>query len=192
MTGRTHDLAAFTALNIVFVTAALPRMSIATAFVALGANMIGGLFPDIDNATSDIWDKFRGGTVAGRIIKPLIGGHRMLSHSLCGLALTGFVLKKILPAVGTVLIADMEIVWWSVMVGYASHLITDSLTTQGVPWLFPLPVRIGFPPIRQLRIRTGGFVEKIVVFPGLLILNGYLLYIRYPLYLGFVKALGGQ
>jgi hypothetical protein len=42
MTGRTHDLAAFTALTFVVATTVIPKISLATAMIAFGANMIGG------------------------------------------------------------------------------------------------------------------------------------------------------
>ncbi len=188
MTGRTHDLAAFTALNIVFVTLPIPQMSIATMVVAFGANMVGGLLPDIDEAASDIWDKFRGGKIIGELIQPLLGQHRMISHSFLGVFIIGYLLKRLLPLLGSVLLVNMDILWWSIMIGYLSHLLTDSLTTQGVPWLFPIPIRFGFPPIKSLRIKTGGLGEKIIIFPALLIINAYLIYAKYPIYQAFFKS----
>lgn len=187
MTGRTHDLAAFTALNIVFVALPVPEMSLATLVTAFGANMIGGLLPDIDEVTSDIWDKFRGGRIVGELIKPLIGSHRMISHSILGTAIIGYLLSKVLPVLGTVLLVDMKIVWWAIIIGYLSHLVVDSFTTQGVPWLFPVPIRFGFPPVKYLRIKTGGLMEKILIFPLLLIINGFIIYKFYPLYETFLK-----
>ncbi|MBI2029640.1 metal-dependent hydrolase [Candidatus Gottesmanbacteria bacterium] len=189
MTGRTHDLAAFTALNIVFVTHPPPQMTIATVIAALGANMIGGLLPDIDNATADIWDKVRGGRVIGHLIQPLIGSHRMISHSIFGLAIIGYLLKNIiLPVIGTVILVDMNIIFDALMIGYISHLVVDSFTTQGIPLFFPIPVRIGFPPNKHLRIKTGGLLEKILIFPGLLFINGYLIYTNYQFYEIFLRS----
>ncbi len=46
MTGRTHDLAAFTAMGVVVVSNPLPQITLATALVALIANMIGGIAPE--------------------------------------------------------------------------------------------------------------------------------------------------
>ncbi len=187
MTGRTHDLAAFTALNCIFATQPIPPMTFSTVIVALGSNMIGGLLPDIDDQTADIWDKARGGSFIARLIKPLIGHHRMISHSIVGLVIVGFLSKYLLALVGTVLLVDMNVVWWSLMIGYVSHLIMDSLTTEGVPWLFPLPFRMGFPPLKVLRVKTGGLSEKIIVFPGLLLLNGYVIYLNYQTYVSFLR-----
>jgi inner membrane protein len=189
MTGRTHDLAAFTLLNAVFVWLQLPHMSLATTTVAFGANMIGGLLPDIDNVTADIWNKIPGGSVLAFIVKPIVGGHRTLSHSLIGMGIIGFLLKYVLAAVGKVLLVDMNIIWWAVMIGYFSHLVMDSLTTEGVPWLLPIPVRIGFPPIKELRIKTGGLIENLLVFPTLLAANGYLIYVNYPAFLHFFRSI---
>lgn len=189
MTGRTHDLASFTALTFIIANYPLPQLSVATALVALGANMIGGLLPDIDNTTADIWEKIRGGDILKRIIRPLVGSHRMLSHSLLGLGLTGFLSKYILLWLGTFVIADMEIVWWSLIIGYISHLISDSLTTDGIALLLPFPFRFGLPPLKSLRIKTGGVMEKAVIFPGLIFFNGYLIYSKYPMFINFFKSL---
>lgn len=166
----------------------MEKMSLATVAVAFGANMIGGLLPDIDNATSDIWDKIRFGNLLSRMIRPLIGGHRMLSHSVLGMAITGFILSRVLAALRGTLIVDMNAVWWATMIGYVSHLIADSFTTEGVPWFFPIPVRIGFPPVKYLRIRTGSVIETMLVFPALLVLNGYLLFANYGLYFTFFRS----
>ncbi len=189
MTGRTHDLAAFTALNIAFIaTKPLGDITLATTLTALGANMIGGLLPDIDNATSDIWDKVRGGNMWAKLIRPLVSDHRMISHSLLGMAIIGYLLSFVLSWIGTFLLVDMEIIWWSVMIGFFSHLVTDSMTKQGVPWLFPIPFRFGIPPFEFMRMKTGGFIEKCIVFPGFILLNGYIVYTNYSHYLSFIRG----
>ena len=54
------------------------------------------------------------------------------------------------------------------MIGVASHLLMDSLTKEGVPWLLPIPVKFGFPPLRRLRITTGKWVEHFIVLPLLI------------------------
>ncbi len=189
MTGRTHDLTAFTALNLVFVSIAVPQMTLATAVVALGANLIGGVAPDADQPTGALWDKFPASSVVGHLAHPFVGAHRHISHSLLGLAIVGFILNFLLTRIGTVLLVDMQIVWWSFMIGYFSHLVADSFTTEGVPWLLPIPWKFGIPPFSALRITTGGFREKTLVFPFLLILNGWLFYTHYAEYISFLKTL---
>src|SRR5690349_3967618 len=145
MTGRTHDLAAFTALNLVIATQPLPEMTLATAIVAFGANVIGALTPDIDQPTAELWNRLPAGSIIGRILSPILGGHRFISHSIVGVVAFGIGLKYLLAVIGQVLLVDMNIVWWSFMIGFISHLLMDTITREGVPWLFPLPWKIGFP-----------------------------------------------
>lgn len=187
MTGRTHDLAAFTALNYILATQAIPEMTLGTAFVAFSANMIGGLAPDLDQSTSSVYRRVRAGSVLGKLFAPLFGGHRFISHSILGIFLFGFLLDFFLGIIGRILLVDMEIVWWAFMIGFVSHLITDTFTRDGVPWLFPIPWHIGIPPIRALRIKTGGLFEKSLIFPGLIIVNGLIVYYHYDKYLEFLR-----
>ena len=189
MTGRTHDLVAFTALNLVFVTMkVVPDMTFATVITALGANMLGGLLPDVDNATSDFWDKIRGGNIIARIVKPFVGKHRMISHSLLGMVLIGFLLDLLVVWLKTFILVDMEVVWWSVMIGVASHLAADGMTKQGIPLLFPLPIDFGFPPFEFMRMTTGKFVEKWIVRTALIAANGYMIYAYYDKYLSLFRS----
>jgi inner membrane protein len=180
MTSRTHDLGAFTALTITFSIFPVPATTVATLLVVFFANMLGGLFPDLDETTSTFWKKFRAGSVISVMIKPLLGGHRLISHSLVGLIITGFLLDKLLRLINPFLLVDMSFVWSAFMLGVVSHLVLDSLTKEGVPWLFPLPWKVGFPPVKALRVKTGSMMEKSLVFPGLLVLNGYVIYHNYP------------
>src|SRR5688572_5209628 len=113
MTSRTHDLAAFTALTTVFVLTPSKTMSLATLAVTIFANMIGGLLPDLDNHTSGIWKKIRGGQFVAALITPLCGGHRMFSHSLIGTIFFGYVSQFFLQNIDHILVVDMDIVWWS-------------------------------------------------------------------------------
>lgn len=189
MTERTHDLAAFTGLTLFAVRYPVPEMTLATAFVALAANMLGGIAPDLDQPTAGLWQRIPAGSIVGRIVHPLLGTHRLISHSIVGMGLFGYGLFYLLERIKGVLMVDMTIVWWAFMIGYASHLIMDTITKEGVPWLFPIPVRIGFPPFKFLRLTTAGMIEKSIIFPGLLVLNGYLVYKHYATFLAMVTKL---
>ncbi len=188
MTGRTHDLAAFNALIIVFVALPqIPVMSFATAVTAFGANFVGGLFPDIDQPTSDLWDNFRLGPFIAKIICPALGGHRHISHSLLGLVLIGAVSRLFLEILGKIVLIDMSIVWASFMIGVISHLVMDLPTKEGLPLLWPLNFKFGIPPFRFLRCESGKFVENWIIFPFLLAFTGYLLYAHQTLFLSFLR-----
>lgn len=180
MTGRTHDLAAFTALSIVVVTQPLPEITMGTAIVALGANMLGGIAPDIDQSTAPLWRNAPPLRIFGRFFGRLLGGHRFLSHSILGIFLFGILFRLLLtflqPSISTI---DLDVVWWAFMIGFVSHLVMDSFTKEGVPWLLPLPWDIGIPPVKAFRITTGKFFEKYILFPGLLVLTGYIYYVYY-------------
>lgn len=131
MTGQTHDLAAFTALSYVAVTQPLNKMTLATALVALGANLIGGLTPDIDQPTAALWNRIPAGPVISRIFAPILGGHRFISHSLIGVAVFGIGTHYLFKIINTVLLVDMHVVWWAFMIGFVSHLVIDMLTREG-------------------------------------------------------------
>jgi hypothetical protein len=40
-----------------------------------------------------------------------------------------------------------------------------------VPWLLPIPVKLGLPPVKRLRITTGKRVETFIVLPLLIAFN---------------------
>lgn len=186
MTGRTHDLAAFTALAITITLIPLEKMTLATAVAAFSANMIGGLAPDIDQPTANLWNRLPAGSIISRIASPVLGGHRHISHSIIGVIFFGVALKFLLSMLSSVILVDMDIVWWAFMIGFLSHLVMDMLSRDGVPWFFPIPINFGIPPFRFMRIKTGGLIEKSVIFPGLIILNGYIIYTNYSKFVEFV------
>ena len=150
-------------------------MTLATALVALLANQIGGIAPDIDQPTAPFWRNLPIGGAIGRVIDKMLGGHRFLTHSLLGSGLLsgglhlllGF-LHPIMPHV------ENKLVWWAFVIGLISHLVMDTFTKEGVPWLLPIPIKFGFLPIKELRITTGHAIESYVIFPGLVVICGYL------------------
>ena len=69
MTGRTHDLAAISALGLVALARPIPDLTLATALLAILANLIGGIAPDIDEPTAPFWRNLPIGGFFGRIIE---------------------------------------------------------------------------------------------------------------------------
>lgn len=187
MTGRTHDLAAFTALSLIVATQDIPQMSLATAFVAFSANLVGGLAPDIDQSTGALWKKVRAGRFLGKLLSPVFGGHRHISHSLVGIFLFGVISNLFLSLISNVLIVDMDIIWYSFMIGVVSHLVADTFTKDGVPWLLPIPVKLGIPPLKALRFKTKSFIEQGIVFPGLILFNMWIFYTYHESIIDFLK-----
>lgn len=169
MKARTHDLAAATALGLIVAVQPNLKLTLGTALVALLANQLGGIAPDIDQPTAPFWRNLPIGGFFGRIVGRMLGGHRFITHSILGLILMGFLVNLLLltlhPIMPTI---DINLVWWAFMVGMVSHLIMDSFTKEGVPWFLPLPVKIGFPPVKAFRATTGKLGEGII-FTALII-----------------------
>ena len=149
----------------------LPPLHLATVLVAVLANQLGGIAPDIDQPTAPFWRNLPIGGIFGRLIGKMLGGHRFLTHSLIGLAAVGYLvhlllifLQPIMPHV------QIDYVWWAFMIGMLSHLIMDSFTKEGVPWLLPIPIKFGFPPLKRLRVTTGKAIENFIIAPLLVVI----------------------
>lgn len=172
MISRTHDVAALTALGAIYFLSPPVPMTLATFLVALLANQIGGVAPDIDQPTAPFWRNLPIGGPVGRIFDKLLGGHRFLTHSLIGVILFGALVHVLLIFLQPIMSAiDIRLVWWAFMIGMLSHLLMDTFTKEGVPWLLPLPIKFGLPPLRRLRITTGKSVENFIILPGLVTLD---------------------
>lgn len=185
MTERTHDLAGLSMLTLMLVTQPLTPVSVGTLGAAIGASLLGAMVPDLDQPTAEFWRELPAGSLVGRVIAPLLGGHRLISHSLFGLGVFGWGMFELLTYAHKFLLVDVQIVGWAFILGYGSHLVMDSLTKEGVPWFFPIPIRLGFPPFRFLRMQTGGIGEKVLVYPGLMLANTYLIYTNYHKFADF-------
>jgi inner membrane protein len=188
MTARTHDLAAITALGVVVLLQPERTVTLATAIIAVFANLVGGITPDIDQPTAPFWRNLPVGKYVGRIFDKMLGGHRFISHSILGLAIFGFAAHWLLIFLHPIMHSVNEgLVWWAFMIGMLSHLVMDTLTKEGVPWLLPIPVKFGFPPLKSLRITTGKAVETLGVFPALLIFNAIWYHAHYQRLLELVR-----
>jgi inner membrane protein len=146
------------------------------AFAALGA-----LTPDIDNARSTLGQKLG---VLSRGIQHL-AGHRTIFHSLLGLFMMGALVIGVQFGIGELLLRNgytdaahllhvglppeaflasgPGLALLGLLTGYFLHLVADSLTEGGVPWLFPWRERFGFPPNRHWRFKTGSVWEPLTV-----------------------------
>jgi inner membrane protein len=175
MTARTHDLAAISTLAVVFATTSISAISLSTVILCIFSNLIGGIAPDIDQPTAPLWRNLPVGKYLGKVFDKMLGGHRFISHSIVGLVLFGFLFHLLLVFLHPIMRhVNIDYVWKAFLIGMASHLVMDTLTKEGVPWLLPLPFKFGFPPIKAWRITTGKWVETWVVFPLILVIDAYL------------------
>jgi inner membrane protein len=172
MTSRTHDLAAITALGAVVFLGPSRTLTLSTLLVAVLANQIGGILPDIDQPTAPLWRNLPEGKIFGKITDKALGGHRFLTHSILGVVLFSFLCHLLLQFLHPIMPhVNIGLVWWAFLIGMVSHLVMDTLTKEGVPWFLPIPFKLGLPPIKALRITTGEAVEKYVVFPAIILLD---------------------
>lgn len=175
MTGRTHDLAAITALGAVVVIWPPESLTLGTALTAVLFNQLGGIAPDIDQPTAPLWRNLPSTRFVGKIFNRLSGGHRFLSHSILGIIGFGFLVKLLLSVLHPIMpTIDTTLVWYAFMIGMVSHLLLDMCTKEGVPLLLPVPVKFGIPPMRKFRITTGKSVEAVLLFPALIGINIWL------------------
>lgn len=169
MTARTHDMFALASL-VTFASFYPPQvLNVPTLFACLIANIIGSLIPDMDQGSNRLWDLVPAGNFVGKIFRRAFLGHRTISHSILGFYLFFKFFEWFLPKLLNTGFVDAKLVFASIMIGIASHLIADGLTKDGIPLFFPFSFKVGFPPISQLRVRTGTWVENLVVLPGVVI-----------------------
>lgn len=167
MTTRTHDVIAFSALTTMAVINPPSEITIPTVFACLVGNIVGSLMPDLDQATNRLWDLLPWGDNLARIFRSVFLGHRTLSHSILGLLIFDFLLWKLLPVFLNPSYINPWLVQDAIMIGVISHLAADAITKDGIPLFFPIPVKIGIPPLTKLRIKTGGWIEKYMIMPAM-------------------------
>jgi inner membrane protein len=167
------------------------QINLATGLGFLGMVFLGGLAPDLDEPSSALWQRLPAGsgTILGKIVAPIFGSHRFISHSLVGWWLWGQIVGLVFGWVSTFVIVDFQVLWWGAMLGFGSHLVADALTREGVPLFWPLPMKLGLPPIKWMRPTTGGLIEKMIIFPGLLVLNCWWIYYKYPVFVEFFAGI---
>lgn len=166
MTARTHDVIAFASLVTVAAYFPPASLTIYTLFASVIGNIAGALIPDMDEGGNRLWGLVPYGNSVGRVLSQIFYKHRTITHSLLGLFLVYKGLEWLIPKLANSNFIDSRILVASIVIGYLSHLIADGFTKEGLPLLFPLTFKFGIPPISALRITTGSWVEKFIVFPG--------------------------
>lgn len=169
MRSATHNLIAFTSLLTLAAYYPPADLNLATALVAIVANIVGSLLPDLDQAANTLWDLLPAGNTVGKILRQLLLSHRTISHSLLGTYLIYLVLLRLVPQLLNPLYIHSSDVVTAAMVGFIAHVAADAFTKEGVPLFFPLLITIGLPPIKGLRIKSNGWVEKSLILPGVVI-----------------------
>lgn len=174
MTYRTHNVFGLAMLVAVTVNQSPQQLGWPTVILAMVANAIGSIAPDLDQASNRLWTLLPGGNLVGRVMKKIFGGHRAVSHSILGVFVFYLLNLWGLPRLLNNQFVDSEIVIIAFMIGYISHVAIDGFTEEGVPLLWPVPWKMGFPPVKSWRIKTGKWFEKWVVLPGIVVWIGWM------------------
>ncbi|MCE9643326.1 MAG: metal-dependent hydrolase [Candidatus Andersenbacteria bacterium] len=175
MTGTTHQMIALIAAFWVLLSYPV-SLGPVLAIIAIFAVMVGALTPDLDQPTASLFRRTLGGKTVHKLFSAVSGGHRHFTHSLLGIAIIALMLRWIiLTFIQPEFYPQAFIVLAAFLIGYISHPIADTLTDQGVPWLWPIPWSLKLPPgPEELRVTTGSFVELFLV-RGALLVVGFLL-----------------
>lgn len=168
MTGKTHQVAGITVGLGYFLIQAPPTYEPATLAAVLVGSSVAALLPDIDQPAGAIWNKIPiFGHVAGHVAEEATFGHRNLTHSLLGFVIIGGLLYWLLLKFPEYWGINVHILYISMMLSYAVHLLADTFTVNGIPVLWPWQRNFGIPPkpLDGIRIETGKWFENLVLFP---------------------------
>ncbi len=170
MMSSTHQLMAL--LAAFWVLTQYPvSVGAVVGVMAIVAVMVGALTPDLDQPTANIWRRVLGARHLGNIFQSFSGGHRHFTHSIIGIIAVGYAFRwGIHHFLRPELVDEAMVIWRAYLIGYISHPIADTLTDNGVPWLWPLHLQIKIPPgPEELRVTTDSLVERVLVRGGVII-----------------------
>lgn len=167
MTGKTHQSLGLLAVSTFFLTQTKIEYAPATLGAVLVASYFGALLPDIDQPAGKLWHDIPVfGKTLGKLSDPFLE-HRNITHSLLGFILVGIGLYFFTRSFPSYWGINQIILFASFMVAYASHLLADMFTVQGIPLLYPYHRMFGIPPrpFESFRMHTGKWFENLILFP---------------------------
>lgn len=180
MVAKTHNAFAFASLITIAGMFPPDNINLTTLIGAIIGNNIGGLIPDMDTSGNYLWGLLPQGHLLGKFLRKIFYKHRTITHSLLGTFLIYKFLDFLLHKIFNGNFVDVNIILISIMIGFVSHLLSDSFTEEGVPLLYPIPLTFGIPPIRKVRIKTGHWFENWIVYPGIWIYLFFFVQKYYP------------
>lgn len=121
---------------------------------AFGLAALSGLVPDADNGRGSLLNRLPLRPIKWFTLPLWYGAaHRGRTHSLIGVAIFGLLMAgygALLAAIARANGGAFDVNPWLTagVLGYASHLLIDMFNIPGLLLLWPLPLRIYFPPWR--------------------------------------------
>ena len=189
MTSRTHDAIAFASLLTVAAFVPVPPLNLLTAIGAIIACDIGAAIPDMDTAGNRLWEMLPQGDKVGKILRNIFYKHRTFTHSIIGVYTMYRFFEWLIPKLFNNAYIQHDVILWSIMIGIVSHLISDSVTEEGIPIFFPIRFTFGIPPVKQIRITTGKWFEHFVVYPMVWVYVAWFIYVKEAPLLAIARGL---
>lgn len=167
MTGKTHQIIGIVTGLGWYLSKTNSQYSPATLGAVLIGAHLGALLPDLDQSAAELYDSVPFGHTIGKVTSKVGLGHRNLTHSILGVAIFGFFAFKLIGLFPEYWGIDKNFLFLAFIIAYLSHLIADSITTEGIPLLFPYHKMFGLPPkpLEGIRIMTGQWFENLIIFP---------------------------
>jgi inner membrane protein len=140
MVARTHNAIAFASLITIAGIFPPNEINLTTLVGVIIGNNIGALIPDMDTSGNYLWGLLPQGQFLGKFLRKIFYKHRTITHSLLGMFLVYKFLDFLLHKLFNENFVDVNLILVSIMIGFVSHLIADSLTEEGIPLLYPIPL----------------------------------------------------
>jgi inner membrane protein len=177
MVGKSHQLVGFTTVYAVGLLTYQPYLNTQTLIAALLCISLGSLTPDLDSQENKLYTLVPAGQrIVAEVGERLFGKHRSISHSLLGTVIIGFISHWLIYKIPGANNFNLDVLWYSYFISFLSHLAADAVTIEGIPLLWPIPFKFGIPPVKFLRMKTGGWFEIFIVRTLLAIFILYLTY----------------
>jgi membrane-bound metal-dependent hydrolase YbcI (DUF457 family) len=166
MTGKTHKIIGLTVGVGYFLSQNQLNYAPATLAAVAFLSYFGALLPDIDQPAAELWGELPFGHTLGKISDPFLK-HRNITHSLAGLIGIGLLVHYMLSLMPSYWGINPHFAFVAFLLGFASHLLADMLTVEGIPLFLPCKKMLGLPPrpFEGIRIETGKWFENLVIFP---------------------------
>lgn len=164
MVGRSHQMVGFACVYATALYFSSASFNTQTIVVGILFTTLGSLTPDLDSQENVLYNLVPiGHRAVADVFEKVFGKHRSISHSILGVFVFGYLSSFLIDKIPKENGLDLTALWVAYMISLISHLAADALTTEGIPLLWPVKIRFGFPPFSFLRFKTGGWFEKYVV-----------------------------
>ncbi len=188
MVGKSHQMVGFVTVYTYAIFMQTPHLNPQTLIAAALCITLGSLTPDLDSQENKLYELVPfGSRLFAEVGERAFGKHRSISHSLIGVGIGYFVSRWLIFMIPEANGFDLTALWYAYMLALVSHLASDFITKDGIPLLWPIKFRFGFPPFKFMRMRTGGPIEIYVVRSLLVLWVVYLTVVNW----GVVKVMLG-